>query len=230
MLPIDLARNISDVTARIRAAEAAAGRAAGSVRLLAVSKTKPSSVIAQASEYGLLAFGENYAQEMAEKALQLADLALDWHFIGPIQANKSKLIAEACDWVHSIDRVKVARKLNEQRDASRDPLQVLIQVNVSGETSKSGVQPEEVAALADAIMALPRLTLRGLMAIPAPVSEGEDPRKPFAALRHLRDDLIGKVGPLDTLSMGMSADLEAAILEGSTLVRVGTDIFGARYT
>lgn len=230
MLPIDLARNISDVTARIRAAEGAAGRAAGSVKLLAVSKTKASSVIAQAAEQGLSAFGENYAQEVGEKATQLADLALEWHFIGPIQANKSKLIAETCDWVHSIDRVKVARKLSEQRDSVRLPLQVLIQVNVSGETSKSGVRPEEVASLAEAIVALPRLTLRGLMAIPAPVSEGEDPRKPFAVLRHLRDDLIAQFGPLDTLSMGMSGDLEAAILEGSTLVRVGTDIFGARYT
>lgn len=229
MIPTELERNISEVDRRIQAAERVAGRSAGSVSLLAVSKTKPSEVVRQAHRLGLSAFGENYAQEMAEKAAALADLPLCWHFIGPIQSNKTALIAEVSDWVHSLDRLKVARRLSEQRPAEKGPLNVLIQVKTSDEDSKSGVLPEAVPELVAAITELPGLALRGLMTIPAPATNPTLQRGPFRQLRELMDQLSITLPQLNILSMGMSADLEAAVAEGAHMVRIGTDIFGARY-
>ena len=229
MMPTELKRNISEVDRRIRAAERVAGRSAGSVSLLAVSKTKPSEAVREAHRLGLTAFGENYAQEMAEKAAALADLSLCWHFIGPIQSNKTALIAEVSDWVHSLDRLKVARRLSEQRPTEKGPLNVLVQVKTSDEDSKSGVLPEALPELVAAITELPGLALRGLMTIPAPANNPTIQRGPFRQLRELMDQLSVSLPQLDTLSMGMSADLEAAVAEGAHMVRVGTDIFGARY-
>ena len=229
MMPTDLHRNISEVTRRIRSAEAAAGRAKNSVSLLAISKTKSAELIRIAYQQGQTAFGENYAQEILEKAPLLADLPIEWHFVGPIQSNKTATIATYCDWVHSVDRLKIARRLSEQRPPGKDPLNVLIQVNISGESSKSGVTPEALPDLAESVSLLPGILLRGLMAIPAPQRPDASPRAAFSALRELKDDLALALPDLDTLSMGMSADLEEAIAEGATLVRVGTDIFGARY-
>ena len=229
MIPTELERNISEVDRRIRAAERAAGRATGAVSLLAVSKTKPSELVRQAHGLGLSAFGENYAQEMAEKAAALADLPLCWHFIGPIQSNKTALIAEVSDWVHSIDRLKVARRLSEQRPDDKAPLNVLVQVNTSNEDSKSGVGPDAAPELMAAINELPGLRLRGFMTIPAATTKEAEQREPFRQLRELMDRLSDSLPQLDTLSMGMSGDLEAAVSEGANIVRVGTDIFGARY-
>ena len=229
MMPTELERNISEVDRRIRAAEQAAGRAAGTVSLLAVSKTKPSELVRQAHGFGLSAFGENYAQEMAEKAAALADLALSWHFIGPIQSNKTALIAEVSDWVHSIDRLKVARRLSDQRPGDKAPLNVLVQINTSNEDSKSGVRPDAAPEMMAAINELPGLRLRGLMTIPAATANQTEQREPFRQLRELMNQLSDFLPQLDTLSMGMSGDLEAAVSEGANIVRVGTDIFGARY-
>jgi pyridoxal phosphate enzyme (YggS family) len=229
MMPTELKRNISEVDRRIRAAEQAAGRAAGTVSLLAVSKTKPSELVRQAHGFGLSAFGENYAQEMAEKAAALADLPLSWHFIGPIQSNKTALIAEVSDWVHSIDRLKVARRLSEQRPDGAAPLNVLVQINTSNEDSKSGVRPNAALELMAAINELPGLRLRGLMTIPVATANQTEQREPFRQLRELMNQLSDSLPQLDTLSMGMSGDLEAAVSEGANIVRVGTDIFGARY-
>jgi pyridoxal phosphate enzyme (YggS family) len=229
MMPTELERNISEVDRRIRAAEQAAGRAAGTVSLLAVSKTKPSELVRQAHGFGLSAFGENYAQEMAEKAAALADLALSWHFIGPIQSNKTALIAEVSDWVHSIDRLKVARRLSEQRPDGKAPLNVSLQINTSNEDSKSGVRPDAAPELLAAINELPGLRLRGLMTIPAATTNQTAQREPFRQLSELMARLSDSLPQLDTLSMGMSGDLEAAVSEGANIVRVGTDIFGARY-
>ena len=229
MMPTELERNISEVDRRIRAAEQAAGRAAGTVSLLAVSKTKPSELVRQAHGFGLSAFGENYAQEMAEKAAALADLALSWHFIGPIQSNKTALIAEVSDWVHSIDRLKVARRLSEQRPDGRAPLNVLVQINTSNEDSKSGIRSDAAPELLAAINELPGLRLRGLMTIPAATTNQTAQREPFRQLSELMARLSDSLPQLDTLSMGMSGDLEAAVSEGASIVRVGTDIFGARY-
>ena len=229
MMPSELERNISEVDRRIRAAEQASGRAAGAVSLLAVSKTKTSELVRQAHGFGLSAFGENYAQEMAEKAAVLADLPLSWHFIGPIQSNKTALIAEVSDWVHSIDRLKVARRLNEQRPGDKAPLNVLVQINTSNEDSKSGVRPDAAPELMAAINELPGLRLRGLMTIPAATTNQTEQREPFRHLRELMNQLSDSLPQLDTLSMGMSGDLEAAVSEGANIVRVGTDIFGARY-
>jgi pyridoxal phosphate enzyme (YggS family) len=229
MTPIDLARNISEVQLRIQSAAAAAGRLQSAVTLLAVSKTKPSEAVRLAYEQGLTEFGENYAQEMAEKAHALRDLPICWHFIGPIQSNKTKLIAEISDWVHSVDRIKIARRLGEQRPPARGPLNILVQVNISGERSKSGVAPEVLPEFVHDIKEMPGLSLRGLMAIPAPPLRSTDPRLPFKRLRTLLESLSETAPGIDTLSMGMSADLEDAIAEGATHVRVGTDIFGARY-
>ena len=229
MIPTDLQRNISEVDRRIRAAEDAAGRRSGSVSLLAVSKTKPSELVRQAHGFGLSAFGENYAQEMAEKAAALADLPLSWHFIGPIQSNKTALIAEVSDWVHSIDRLKVARRLSEQRPDDKAPLNVLVQINTSNEDSKSGVGIDAAPELMAAIDELPGLRLRGLMTIPAATTDQAEQREPFRQLRELMARLCDSLPQLDTLSMGMSGDLEAAVSEGANIVRVGTDIFGARY-
>ena len=228
-MPTELKRNISEVDRRIRAAEEAAGRPAGCVSLLAVSKTKPSELVRQAHGLGLRAFGENYAQEMAEKAAALADLPLSWHFIGPIQSNKTSVIAEVSDWVHSVDRLKIARRLSEQRPDGKGPLNVLVQIKTSDEDSKSGVEPDAAPDLIAAISELPGLALRGLMTIPAPATSQAAQSEPFRRLKVLMDHLSHSVPQLDTLSMGMSGDLEAAVGEGASIVRVGTDIFGARY-
>jgi len=225
---INVASNLTAVTDRIRAAEHQALRAAQSVTLLAVSKTKPAALIEAASAAGQRCFGENYAQEAVEKAEALKHLNLEWHFIGPIQSNKTRGLATHMDWIHTVERAKIARRLNDQRPDGMAPLNICLQVNISGEASKAGILPTEVLDLADAISVLPRLRLRGLMAIPAP-SEGIDAqRKPFKALKDLWEELKDTYPELDTLSMGMSGDLEAAVLEGATIVRIGTDVFGAR--
>lgn len=217
------------VLARIAAACAAAGRDPASVGLLAVSKTVPAARVAGLAAAGQRDFGENYVQEGCGKIEELAGLGLTWHFIGPLQSNKSRAVATHFDWVHSVDRLRIAERLSEQRDAHRPPLSVCLQVNVSGEASKSGVAPEALPALARAVVALPRLHLRGLMTIPEASDDPAVLRARFAQLRELRDSLNTELGlALDTLSMGMSADLEPAIAEGATLVRVGTALFGAR--
>ena len=213
---------------RIARAAEAAGRDAAEVSLLAVSKTWPADSVREAAAAGQRAFGENYVQEGADKVDALAGLGLEWHFIGPLQSNKTRLVANRFAWVHSIDRLKIAERLSAQRDAHLPPLEVCIQVNVSGEASKSGVAPGELPELAHAVAGLPRLRLRGLMAIPEPTSDVALQRARFATLRQLRDQLNADGLALDTLSMGMSDDLEAAIAEGSTMVRVGTAIFGSR--
>lgn len=213
---------------RIARAAVAAGRDPAGVRLLAVSKTWPAESVREAAAAGQRAFGENYVQEGVAKVEALADLELEWHFIGPLQSNKTRLVANRFAWVHSIDRLKIAERLAEQRDVHLPPLDVCIQVNVSGEASKSGVAPADLPELARAVASLPRLRLRGLMAIPEPTPDVALQRARFASLRMLRDELNAAGLGLDTLSMGMSDDLEAAIAEGSTMVRVGTAIFGAR--
>jgi len=207
-----------------------AQRPVESVTLLAVTKTVEATRVRDAWDAGQRAFGENYVQEALDKMDALADLraSAEWHLIGPLQSNKTRVVAERFDWVHSVDRPKIAERLSQQRPAHLPPLSVCLQVNISGEASKSGLAPHEVPAVARAVAALPRLALRGLMAIPEPVGDMQAQRRPHAALRallvQLKDDGIA----LDTLSMGMTADLEAAILEGATIVRIGTAIFGAR--
>ncbi|GAB6388551.1 YggS family pyridoxal phosphate-dependent enzyme [Stutzerimonas marianensis] len=220
-----IANNIAKVAARIREAAQAVGRNPDEVHLLAVSKTQSAEAIRQAHAAGLRDFGENYVQEALEKQTALADLPLAWHFIGPIQSNKTKSIAEHFDWVHSVDRLKIAQRLSDQRPVDKPPLDICLQVNVSGEASKSGCEPHEVAELARRIAELPRLRLRGLMTIPAPTDDLAEQHAAFARLRQLQADLALN---LDTLSMGMSQDLEAAIAEGATWVRIGTALFGAR--
>lgn len=220
-----IADNIAQVSSRIHAAALAAKRDADSVQLLAVSKTKPAEALREAYAAGLRDFGENYLQEALSKQLELADLPLIWHFIGPIQSNKTRAIAEHFAWVHSVDRLKIAQRLSEQRPAELPPLNICIQVNVSGEASKSGCTPADLPALADAISKLPRLKLRGLMAIPEPIEDRAAQDAAFAAVQSLQASLNL---PLDTLSMGMSHDLESAIAMGATWVRIGTALFGAR--
>jgi hypothetical protein len=202
------------------------------VQLLAVSKTFDAHVVLEAVQAGQIAFGENYLQEALDKMAELRILALnkvlEWHFIGPIQSNKTKPIAEHFDWVHTVEREKIAQRLSDQRPASLPPLNICLQVNISGEASKSGVAPEEALALAQAVVALPRLRLRGLMAIPEPAATLAAQRLPFRQLRELSDSLQRQGLALDTLSMGMSADMVAAIAEGATIVRVGSAIFGHR--
>ena len=220
-----LADNLSAISARIASAAQAAGRDPASVQLLAVSKTKPASAIREVHAAGVRHFGENYLQEALTKQQALSDLPLIWHFIGPIQSNKTKAIAEHFDWVHSVDRLKIAQRLSEQRPAGLAPLNICLQVNVSGEDSKSGCAPADLPALAKAVAALPNLRLRGLMAIPEPTDDRAAQEAAFATLRQLQEGLgLG----LDTLSMGMSHDLEAAIAQGATWVRIGTALFGAR--
>ncbi|MCB2250496.1 YggS family pyridoxal phosphate-dependent enzyme [Pseudomonas chlororaphis] len=224
-----IADNISLVSARIRAAAQASQRDETSIQLLAVSKTKPAAALREAYAAGLRDFGENYLQEALGKQAELGDLPLSWHFIGPIQSNKTRAIAENFAWVHSVDRLKIAQRLSEQRPADLPPLNICIQVNVSGEASKSGCAPADLPALASAIGALPRLKLRGLMAIPEPTDDRAAQDAAFAAVRQLNDDLRERLNlPTDTLSMGMSHDLEAAIAQGATWVRIGTALFGAR--
>lgn len=220
-----LADNLSAISARIASAAKAVGRDPASVQLLAVSKTKPASAIREIHAAGVRDFGENYLQEALTKQQALSDLPLIWHFIGPIQSNKTKAIAEHFDWVHSVDRLKIAQRLSEQRPAGLAPLNICLQVNVSGEDSKSGCPPADLPALAKAVAALPNLRLRGLMAIPEPTEDRATQEAAFASLRKLQEGLgFG----LDTLSMGMSHDLEAAIAQGATWVRIGTALFGAR--
>lgn len=221
--------NLQAVRRRIATACDACGRDPAEVTLLAVSKTWPAASVEAAAAAGQRAFGENYVQEGVAKAEALAALGLDWHFIGPLQSNKTRPVAAHFQWVHSVDRLKIAQRLAEQRDAHLPPLNLCIQVNVSGEASKSGVLPSEVAALAFAVSALPNLRLRGLMAIPEPLEGFEAQRTPHRLLRALLDELRAQGLELDTLSMGMSADLEAAIAEGATIVRVGSAIFGERH-
>jgi len=223
-----IALNMQAVHARIAAAAALFGRPASDIALLAVSKTFPPSYIEEACSTGQRAFGESYAQEGVTKITALARRDLEWHFIGPIQSNKTRLIAEHYHWVHGIDREKIAARLAAARPPHLPPLDVCIQVNVSGEGSKSGVAPGEELALADAIARLPRLRLRGLMAIPEPTADLALQRRRYALLRELKDRLTGAGHAVDTLSMGMSDDLESAIAEGATIVRVGSAIFGPR--
>ena len=222
---------ISEKLQAVRAQIAAAcpfGRKPDEVSLLAVSKTWPASDVREAAATGQRAFGENYVQEGIAKIEALSDLDLEWHFIGPLQSNKTRPVAENFAWAHSLDRLKIAERLSVQRPERLPPLQVCLQVNVSGEISKSGVEPAAAAALAQAIVALPRLRLRGLMCIPEPTEDVAVQRAAFRRLRQLFTQLRDGGLPLDTLSMGMSHDLEAAIAEGATLVRVGTAIFGKR--
>ncbi|WP_394139527.1 YggS family pyridoxal phosphate-dependent enzyme [Vibrio chagasii] len=225
-------QNIEQITSQIRCAEQNCGRAPESVQLLAVSKTKPIDAILEAALGGQIAFGENYVQEGVDKVKhfseQHSNLNLEWHFIGPIQSNKTRPIAESFAWVHSIDRDKIAQRLSDQRPSELPPLQVLIQVNTSGEASKSGTSEESVFALAELISSLPNLTLRGLMSIPANVSDYQSQLSAFSQLAELKDKLAAKYPDIDTLSMGMSGDMDAAVEAGSTMVRIGTAIFGAR--
>jgi pyridoxal phosphate enzyme (YggS family) len=228
-----IAANLQAVRTRIAAAERESGRlsanAASSVMLLAVSKTWPHAAIREAYVAGQTAFAESYVQEAVDKQQSLRDIPLAWHFVGPIQSNKTRIVATNFDWVHSVEREKIAQRLSEQRGAHLAPLQVCLQINVSGEASKSGVSPQEARALAACVAALPRLKLRGLMCIPEATNDVVLQRRRFAELRDLRDSLNRELGlSMDTLSMGMSDDLEAAIAEGATIVRVGTAIFGAR--
>ncbi|UVJ43775.1 YggS family pyridoxal phosphate-dependent enzyme [Pseudomonas sp. LS1212] len=220
-----IADNVLTVSARISAAARAAGRDEASIGLLAVSKTKPAAAVREAFAAGIRDFGENYLQEALGKQLELTDLPLTWHFIGPIQSNKTRAIAENFAWVHSVDRLKIAQRLSEQRPEGLPPLNICIQVNVSGEASKSGCSAADLPALAAAISSLPRLKLRGLMAIPEPTEDRAAQDAAFATVRTLQDSLNL---PLDTLSMGMSHDLESAIAQGATWVRIGTALFGAR--
>ncbi len=226
----ELSQHLREVRERIATAEAAAHRDASSVALLAVSKTFGAQDVRAVFNAGQRAFGENYVQEAVAKIAELADVRseIEWHFIGPLQSNKTRVAAEQFDWVHSVDRLKIAERLSEQRPESMAPLNVCLQVNVSGEASKSGVAPEEALDIARQISALPRLTLRGLMAIPESAGSIDEQRAPHRRLRELMDTLRAAGLDMDTLSMGMSADLEAAVLEGATIVRIGTAIFGAR--
>jgi pyridoxal phosphate enzyme (YggS family) len=225
---VDLAVRLEQVVKRVREAEQRFGRDPGSVQILPVSKTRPPRDIS------FTAFGENYLQEAQAKIAELTDLGLQWHFIGPIQSNKTQTIASLFNWVHSVDREKIARRLNDQRPQNLPRLNICLQVNVSGEKSKSGVQPSALFELASCIVDLPRLCLRGLMVIPAPVTDFGQQRQTFKAVHEIFDalkmELGNPEGMMDTLSMGMSNDLEAAIAEGSTMVRIGTDIFGPRDT
>jgi pyridoxal phosphate enzyme (YggS family) len=226
MTPISA--NLQAVLARIEAAARRFGRDPASISLLAVSKTWPAAAVRDAAAAGQRAFGENYVQETVEKVAELAALALEWHFIGPLQSNKTRPVAEHVDWVHSVERLKIAERLSQQRPPQLPPLNVCLQVNVSGEASKSGCAPEEAPALARQIAALPQLRLRGLMCIPEPADDFAAQRQPFRQLREIYEQLRNEGLALDTLSMGMSHDIEAAIAEGATMVRVGTAIFGDR--
>jgi PLP dependent protein len=225
-----IASDVQQVRERIANACKAAGRPVQSVTLLAVAKTFPALAVREAVAAGARCCAENYVHEALEKMRALADLRehIEWHLIGALQSNKTRVVAEVFDWVHSVDRLRIAERLSEQRGADQPPLQLCLQVNISGEASKSGVSPGEAAALADAVARLPRVRLRGLMAIPEPAADFDAQRRPHRALRELLGALNDRGHRLDTLSMGMSADLEAAIAEGATIVRVGTAIFGAR--
>lgn len=231
MTEVALSESLAAANRRLAEALAKAGREPAAARLLAVSKTKPALMVREAHRLGQRDFGENYLQEALEKQAALADLPdIVWHFIGPLQSNKSRAVAEHFAWLHSLDREKLARRLSEQRPAHLPPLNVCLQVNISDEATKAGVSLDDLPALAEAVVALPGLSLRGLMAIPAPAQGVEAQREPYARLRQALEALRQRFpeAPLDTLSMGMSDDLEAAVAEGATWVRLGTAIFGAR--
>ena len=227
----DIAHNLAQVRDKISAAATRCGRASEEVTLLAVSKTKPASAVAEAVAAGQRAFGENYVQEGVDKIRQFQETGvsgLEWHFIGPLQSNKSRLVAEHFDWCHTVDRLRIASRLSEQRPATLAPLNILIQINISDEASKSGITLSELDALAAQVVELPGVRLRGLMAIPAPVSDYE---RQFAVAQQMAvafDALKARYPTVDTLSLGMSDDMDAAIAAGSTMVRIGTAIFGAR--
>tara|TARA_B110000046_G_scaffold186044_1_gene231815 strand:+ start:30722 stop:31417 length:696 start_codon:yes stop_codon:yes gene_type:complete len=223
--------NISSIQIRLQQAASEAGRTPNAVLLLAVSKTRNSAQISEALESGLTSFGENYLQEAIEKIDQLSATNLDWHFIGPLQSNKTRLAAEYFSWVHSVDRLKIAQRLSAQRPTTMAPLNLCLQVNIDNEPTKSGFSPEQALVAASEIANLPNINLRGLMAIPRSRRSVIEQRIPFARLRALKDQINSRLDnslKLDTLSMGMSGDMDAAILEGATIVRVGTDIFGPR--
>ncbi len=223
-----ICKNLEDIISRIRRAEQKYNHPSGSVKLLAVSKHHPIEALDTAYACGQITFGENYVQEMQAKVDASTEKALNWHFIGPIQSNKTKHIAAIADWVHSIDRLKIAQRLNNQKPAERAAISICLQVNISGETSKSGVNPDDLLPLAEEIRNLEGLKLRGLMAIPAPENNVDKQRATFAKVRYLYEDLNRQGFELDTLSMGMTNDMEAAIAEGANLVRIGTAIFGKR--
>ncbi|MEQ8515224.1 MAG: YggS family pyridoxal phosphate-dependent enzyme, partial [Chromatocurvus sp.] len=220
--------NIANVRKRVSIAAEKVQRRADDITLMAVSKTRSADEVRAAVAAGIRDLGENYLQEALEKIATTGDVDARWHFIGPIQSNKTRAIAEHFDWVHSVDREKIARRLNDQRPDKLPPMEICLQVNVSGEESKSGVAPDDLAALASAILQMPRLHLRGLMAIPAPTDDVAAQRAAFARVTTLFSELQGIAPQMDTLSMGMSADLDSAIAENATMVRVGTDIFGPR--
>jgi len=223
-----VAAGLQRVLQRIRDAELRYQRTPGSVQLLAVSKQQPASAVRAAYAQGQRWFGENYVQEALAKIAELADLDCEWHFIGPLQSNKSRHVAQYCTWLHTLDRLKLAQRLSEQRHGDQPVLNVCLQVNISAQSTKSGIDPEQAIDLAKSVHGLPNLRLRGLMALPAPAEGLQAQRKPFAALRELLSELQRAGLPCDTLSMGMTDDLEAAIAEGATIVRVGTAVFGAR--
>jgi len=223
---LGLAESFAQLKHEIVLAEQTAGRTPGSVALLAVSKTKPAALIAEAYRLGQRHFGENYVQEAVSKQQQLSAFNISWHFIGPIQSNKTKIIASHFAWVHSVDRLKIAQRLSEQRPAHLPALNICLQVNISGEASKSGIAMEELAELVDQVRQLPGLRLRGVMAIPEPETDFQRQRQPYRQLFQTVQAL--KLPELDTFSYGMSGDLSAAICEGATMVRIGTALFGAR--
>lgn len=232
MIMSTIAHNLQAVDASIAAAAKAAGRARADIALLAVSKTFPAEAVLEAVAAGQTRFGENYLQEALDKMAAVSEALqgrkIEWHFIGPIQSNKTRPMAEHFDWVHTVDRLKIAQRLSDQRPEGALPLNICLQVNISGEASKSGVAPGELHELALHVAQLPRLSLRGLMAIPEPQADFDKQRAAFAQLRALYDTLVGSGIGLDTLSMGMSADLGAAVMEGATIVRIGSAIFGTR--
>lgn len=223
-----IAQNIKSIRAQITDYEKKYARQPGSVQLLAVSKTRPIEDIHAAFSENQLHFGENYLQDALSKIENIPNQSLEWHFIGPIQSNKTRQIAQNFSWLHTIERLKIAQRLSEQRDSEQKPLNVCIQVNTSGESRKSGVSIEETLTLAKQVSLLPNIKLRGLMSIPATTNDFELQRQPFRLLRELKDELEYQGIELDTLSMGMTNDMEAAIAEGSTMVRIGTAIFGQR--
>ncbi|EMR13149.1 pyridoxal phosphate enzyme [Methylophaga lonarensis MPL] len=224
----EIKKRLSTIVQQIRDAEQQAGRPEGSVKLLAVSKTWPAERLRQLAEAGQQAFGENYLQEALDKIEQLADLSIEWHFIGPIQSNKTRDIAGHFQWVHSVDRLKIAQRLNDQRDPSAAPLNICIQINIDEEDTKSGIAADELNALVTAILPLKQLKLRGLMIIPAQHDSDEQQRQSFQKARALFEQLKTLAPDVDTLSMGMSGDMPIAIQEGSTMVRIGTALFGER--
>lgn len=224
----NIAAALDTLRQQIRAAERQYGRDEGSVCLLAVSKTRNIEEIRIAAGHGQVDFGENYVQEAMGKIDQCADLSLNWHFIGPAQSNKTRQIAEHFDWVHSVDRARIARRLDAARPQEKGPLNVCLQVNTSGEDSKSGTPPEAISELAGVVSGLPNLRLRGLMTLPAPATVFKEQRRSFRQLRQMLEELQAQGYDLDTLSMGTTGDMEAAIAEGATIVRIGTAIFGAR--